>query len=62
MAVVQLEDVEWQQVLGLMSLGPWREANPLLMKIGQQLQQQAPPPVNPAGIRLDSNGREVRNG
>jgi hypothetical protein len=37
---VELEDQEWQQVLGLISEGPWRAANPLLMKIGAQLQAQ----------------------
>ena len=65
MAVVQLEDAEWQAVLGLMSLGPWREADPLLMKIGQQLQHQAQqePLKQPIGkgIRLDGNGREIRD-
>jgi hypothetical protein len=35
---VELEEHEWQQAMGLIALGPWREANPLLMKIGAQLQ------------------------
>jgi hypothetical protein len=38
--IVDLEEQEWQRVMGLLALGPWREANPLLMKIGAQLQAQ----------------------
>lgn len=41
MPVVNLDDKEWQQVMGLLSEGPWRVANPLLMKIGDQLRTQA---------------------
>lgn len=37
---VYLSEREWQAVMGLISLAPWRDANPLLMKIGAQLQQQ----------------------
>ena len=40
MAKVELKDDEWQQVLGIISDAPWRIANPLLMKIGEQLRQQ----------------------
>lgn len=39
---VHLSEREWQAVMGLISLAPWRDANPLLMKIGAQLQAQAP--------------------
>lgn len=39
---VYLSEREWQAVMGLISLAPWRDANPLLMKIGAQLQAQAP--------------------
>ena len=74
MPIVSLEDAEWQQVMAMISLSPWRDANPLLMKIGQQLQQQAggatprpgfqqgpgPRPIGP-GIRLDGNGKEIRD-
>jgi hypothetical protein len=66
MQTVTLEEKEWQVVMGLMSLGPWRDANPLLMKIGQQLQAQDPAnrqaqeQLKHAGIRLDGNGREIR--
>jgi hypothetical protein len=34
---VSLEANEWQMVLALIANGPWREANPLMMKIGAQL-------------------------
>lgn len=43
MQSVILTEQEWQQVLGLLALAPWRDANPLLMKIGAQLQRQAMP-------------------
>jgi hypothetical protein len=41
MAVVELSDQEWQQILQMLSEAPWRLANPLLMKIGEQLRAQA---------------------
>jgi hypothetical protein len=41
MPTVELDPTEWQQVMAMISAAPWRDANPLLMKIGQQLQQQA---------------------
>lgn len=64
---VYLSEREWQQVMGLISLAPWRDANPLLMKIGEQLQRQAGAMAQPGlqqapqGIRLDANGQEVRS-
>jgi hypothetical protein len=67
MAVVELSEQKWQQVLGMISLAPWRDANPLLMEIGAQLQAQQPrPPTTEelkrmGGIRLDANGQEVRH-
>ena len=39
MPSVDLEDSEWQVVLGMIAAAPWRDANPLLMKIGQQLRK-----------------------
>lgn len=62
MAIVELEDNEWQVVLGMMALAPWREANPLLMKIGQQLQAQQRPAQASHQVRqpgLPANGREA---
>jgi hypothetical protein len=43
MASVELEDQEWQQVMAIIATAPWRDANPLLMKIGNQLRQQTLP-------------------
>jgi hypothetical protein len=39
MPSVELDDQEWQHVMSLLSEAPWRVANPLLMKIGAQLQR-----------------------
>jgi hypothetical protein len=39
---VVLETEEWQQIMGLMAEAPWRIANPLLMKVGEQLRVQQP--------------------
>ena len=63
---VYLSEKEWQQVMGLISLAPWREANPLLMKIGAQLQAQGAqhPGEQPAqGPQRVVNGpnKEVRS-
>lgn len=40
MAHVELNDQEWQQVLGILGEAPWKIAHPLLMKIGNQLRTQ----------------------
>lgn len=62
MPSVELSDQEWAQVMGLLSTAPWRDANPLLMKMGAQLQAQSRPQVNTApDIRLDANGKEARH-
>jgi hypothetical protein len=39
---VVLDIEEWQQVMALMAEAPWRVANPLLMKVGEQLRMQQP--------------------
>ena len=41
MSIVELNEQEWQQILQLLSEAPWRLANPLLMKIGEQLRSQS---------------------
>jgi hypothetical protein len=38
--VVRLEIEEWQRVLGVLAQAPWSTANPLIMKIGDQLRAQ----------------------
>lgn len=49
MLAVTLDANEWGQVMAILSTAPWRDANPLLMKIGEQLrlQQQPNPPTPP---------------
>jgi hypothetical protein len=37
MPTVELDDDEWQKVMAIISQAPWNVANPLLMKMGQQL-------------------------
>jgi hypothetical protein len=40
MSTVSLDDEEWQRVLSIIATAPWNVANPLLMKIGEQLRHQ----------------------
>lgn len=61
MSTVELSDNEWADVMAIISDAPWRRANPLLMKIGEQLRIQHQPPANPANapaprVDLNSNG------
>jgi hypothetical protein len=62
MPTVELSDQEWQQlinILGTTKEHAWVTTNPLLMKIGNQLQaRQAPQQV---GIAPEGNGKEVRH-
>jgi hypothetical protein len=37
---VQLEETEWNQVVSALAQAPWNIANPLLMKISNQLRAQ----------------------
>lgn len=52
MQTVSLDNEEWQRVLGIIAQAPWSVANPLLMKIGEQLRQQSPA-ARPNGADLD---------
>jgi hypothetical protein len=68
MASVELNDQEWQQVINIIATKcTWAEANPLLMKISQQLagQHPVPPPAEELkrmrGVQFDANGKEVRS-
>jgi hypothetical protein len=60
---VALDDNEWQQVLAILATAPWRDANPLLMKIGNQLRQHHNPAATTASkpISTDGNGQEVHH-
>ena len=65
MSTVELTDNEWGQVMSIIGDAPWKQANPLLMKIGQQLQAQAlAGPGQPAGegLRVSGNGQEINHG
>jgi hypothetical protein len=58
MPTIQLDDEEWQRVLSIIAGAPWNVANPLLMKIGEQLRKQAignsgEVPVNRAQVESD---------
>jgi hypothetical protein len=67
MPTVELSEQEWQAVINLIAQAPWHQANPLLMKIGQQLQtQQQQSQVagsgslnNPVGMRFNADGKEA---
>lgn len=37
MIEVRLDNEEWQRVLGILAQAQWSVANPLIMKIGEQL-------------------------
>jgi hypothetical protein len=41
MSSIQLDDEEWQRVLTIIAGAPWNVANPLLLKIGEQLRVQS---------------------
>jgi hypothetical protein len=53
--MVRLDLEEWQRVLGVLATAPWATANPLIMKIGEQLRMQEPaaPEVRPRGNGVD---------
>lgn len=63
MTQIHLEDNEWQQVIQILSTAPWNIANPLLLKIGNQIRAQATgerapsPPIKPLGELLNSRKR-----
>lgn len=59
MVKVELDADEWQRVMGIIAQAPWNVANPLLMKIGDQVQRQT---ANPAHARPDGLGRPIAEG
>jgi hypothetical protein len=40
MATIHLDDEELAKVMAILAQAPWSVANPLLMKIGEQLRRQ----------------------
>ena len=65
MATVDLSDNEWGQVMASRGDASWKLANPLLMKIGGQLQAQfqakQPQAQRPPHNSVDGNSQEVRH-
>lgn len=61
MASVELTDGEWQQVLGILAMAPWRDANPLLMKIGEQLRVAQQRAERLAHVPSNSSGEAPSN-
>ena len=57
MATFQLDDDECQKVLAIIATAPWNVANPLLMKLGEQLRRQQHNGVPPAASKGDGSVR-----
>lgn len=61
MAHVNLDEEEWQKVMACLATAPWNVANPLLMKMGEQLRAQKNsgtlPPIEEKEINLGVRGR-----
>jgi hypothetical protein len=57
---VHLDLEEWQRVLGVLATAPWATANPLIMKIGDQLRMQEPaaPEVRARGNGADEEAAQ----
>jgi hypothetical protein len=58
--MVRLDLEEWQRVLGVLATAPWATANPLIMKIGEQLRMQEP--ADPARHRGNGLDEEAAQG
>jgi len=54
MPTVNLDSEEWQRVIQIIAQAPWNVANPLLMKIGEQLREH---PVAPTPVKGNSKGK-----
>ena len=62
MTEIRLEPTEWNQVLQILANAPWAVANPLIMKIGEQLRtQQVQPGSEAVPRRPNSDGKEVEH-
>ena len=55
---VDLEEQELQAVMGMIALAPWKDANPLLMRIGSQLREQPTGKQFRAGAATNPNATE----
>jgi hypothetical protein len=54
---VSLDNDEWQRVLAILAQAPWATANPLIMKIGEQLRVRMAESASAASRR--GNGVEA---
>jgi hypothetical protein len=63
MVEVRLDPQEWNQLLQVLSQAPWNIANPLIMKIGEQLraQQQKDDPDARPPPRSNSGAEKVEH-
>jgi hypothetical protein len=73
MVAVSLDTQEWNQVLQILSQAPWAVANPLIMKLGDQLRAAATTrdpdaeakhymeAVNEGGKAHSNSGRKIDN-
>jgi len=56
MPSVELSNEKWQWLINVLAEKlTWKEANPILMEIGQQLQAQHQAASNPPNIALQTN-------
>jgi hypothetical protein len=60
--MVELDEQEWQQVINMIATAPWTVANPLLMKIGNQLRTQGLPPGQQQIRPTNADGKEAHHG
>ena len=60
MPTVDLKTEQWNAIVNILASAPWRDANPLLMEIGRQLQLQAQEKPAPT-LPLTGNGQEARH-
>lgn len=55
--VIRLSPAEWAQVLQILASAPWSVANPLIMKVGDQLRAAvAPGLANPVSEPRPNSG------
>jgi hypothetical protein len=57
MSTVSLDEDEWQKVMSIIATAPWNVANPLLMKIGEQLRRQTVGGLN-SGNQMQEAAKE----
>ena len=56
---VSLDDEDWNKVMAIIATASWTVANPLLMKIGEQLRAQKDGAGQPQPHDMDIRGKHV---